>query len=477
MLLLAFLLITVDAAQVKDERYWGQIQAQADALEFEAFQGKNFSNRELYFGPAETIRAHRYVEQSKKWVKQIGKPPADSVDADDSGIDTFMLEWLVSQHLLAAVELAPKESSVWISAAGVAATALAKLEDEAQEFSLDKVSNLLKVGCSLASSEKKFGASMKSFSKVVQGLGGDLARHFGNMHTRMKPGKCGTMRSQRSGNSPLPTHRFILENPSSYNSKCSADQSQRGSGACLPQLQYTQHQLWPTRIATTRIEIPDDPGFHERLSQMAIKRYLSFMEQAKARGNMRLEDINNAFFSAQSKSGDDQDGRGMNFWPELYKSKEYKLLRKVLMASAIDQALHIGRDITREELENTANLVLWAAVYTTGTPHLSHVHESSAISGTYYSNTPSGVSPIVFMDPRGGQPMHIDAIFPETEPDAPFHHQTNFFPKAGDMVLFPSWLPHRVPPNPMEESNINPRVTWAFNLEVGSNGWMRSTHQ
>lgn len=53
--------------------------------------------------------------------------------------------------------------------------------------------------------------------------------------------------------------------------------------------------------------------------------------------------------------------------------------------------------------------------------------------------------------------------------------QTTFFPKPGDMVLFPSWLPYRVPPNPSKVSNTNPRVTWAFNL--GSNGWARSTHQ
>ena len=31
-------------------------------------------------------------------------------DADGSGVDTFMFEWLISQHLLTAVELAPKDS-------------------------------------------------------------------------------------------------------------------------------------------------------------------------------------------------------------------------------------------------------------------------------------------------------------------------------------------------------------------------------
>ena len=80
--------------------------------------------------------------------------------------------------------------------------------------------------------------------------------------------------------------------------------------------------------------------------------------------------------------------------------------------------------------------------------------------------------------------MHIDTIQPEYEPEAPFLRQYSFFPKrghtspqnptactcfravsppcpaehrcspdhdcaaAGDVVMFPSWLPHRVPPHP-----------------------------
>ena len=292
----------------------------------------------------------------------------------------------------------------------------------------------------------------------------------------MLKGNCGRGEMGR-GETAMPVHRFSLQNPSPYNSKCSADQTMRGDGPCLPQLQLTHHELWPTRIATSRIEIPGMPDFHKRLSEMAIKKNTEFTKMAQRNGRQRLEDINNAFFSAQDKS--ERPGqRGMQFWPELYNSKEYKLLLKVLKNAAVDQAMKIGKYRTdRDKLMRESSMVLWAAVYTTHTPHLTHVHESSALSGTYYSNAPYGVSPIVFMDPRGGQPMHIDAIFPETEPEAPFHHQTTFFPNAGDLVLFPSWLPHRVPPNPSAESNTNPRVTWAFNLEVGSNGWIGSTHQ
>ena len=156
------------------------------------------------------------------------------------------------------------------------------------------------------------------------------------------------------------------------------------------------------------------------------------------------------------------------------------------------------------------SLVVWAAVYTADTPHLTHVHESSVVSGSYYSQVPthqinlavsdavqqapSGTAPIVFMDPRGGQPMHNDAIQvsyssgynnaavesvsilqPETEPEAPFVHSTTFFPTTGDIVIFPSYLPHRVPPAPKSKS-LEPRVSWAFNLEGGDFAWLSITH-
>jgi len=122
------------------------------------------------------------------------------------------------------------------------------------------------------------------------------------------------------------------------------------------------------------------PEFHKRLSEIAIKRYLAFAQQPQAQGRQRLEDINNSFFSAQDKS--ERPGRqGMQFWPELYNSKEYKLLLKVLKNAAVDQAVKIGKYRgSREQLMKESSMVLWAAVYTTHTPHLTHVHESSAVS-------------------------------------------------------------------------------------------------
>merc|ERR1712196_89621 len=104
-------------AQQKDEKYWFAQQAKADAHEVDTFRGKDFNNREHYFKPTEIRRAHRYIQHSKKWLNEINKATTqaankdeDNDDADGSGADTFMYEWLVSQQLLAALEFAPEEA-------------------------------------------------------------------------------------------------------------------------------------------------------------------------------------------------------------------------------------------------------------------------------------------------------------------------------------------------------------------------------
>merc|ERR1712166_747090 len=57
----------------------------------------------------------------------------------------------------------------------------------------------------------------------------------------------------------------------------------------------------------------------------------------------------------------------------------------------------------------------------------------------------------------------------ELEPLAPFHQRVHFAPRSGDMVLFPSYLPHRISKH--ESPPKGERVAWAFNLEGGVDTW------
>lgn len=78
-------------------------------------------------------------------------------------------------------------------------------------------------------------------------------------------------------------------------------------------------------------------------------------------------------------------------------------------------------------------LFAWASVHPPGSHHPAHHHVNSAISGVLYIDVPAGSGDIVFEDPRGALP--------------PFGKSLHLTPTAGDLILFPGYVMHRVEPS------------------------------
>jgi uncharacterized protein (TIGR02466 family) len=102
----------------------------------------------------------------------------------------------------------------------------------------------------------------------------------------------------------------------------------------------------------------------------------------------------------------------------------------------------------------------WANVMRAGAVHSLHLHPSSFISGTYYLEVPKDAGRLKFEDPRLG--LHMAA--PPRRADAPVQVQpfVSLPARAGDLVLFESWLRHEVPAADFEGE----RVSISFNY-----GW------
>jgi len=207
---------------------------------------------------------------------------------------------------------------------------------------------------------------------------------------------------------------------------------------------------------------------------------------------------------------------------------EYFKLQQIAWDACVEHAMRSGKwryqghgatGADRDWFKQNTRLSIWAAVYTDGTFHNPHQHEDSICSGVFYSKAENGSSPIIFSDPRGANIFSIaqqnvsaaacfsvlrpcalslraDATkFPSApqvaqalikdhedtkaklatsaEPGAPFYHQYSFFPKSGDMILFPSYLVHRVLPNPSPKAEAS-RIAFAFNLFGEFDCWARS---
>ena len=92
----------------------------------------------------------------------------------------------------------------------------------------------------------------------------------------------------------------------------------------------------------------------------------------------------------------------------------------------------------------------WANQMGRGSYHTLHLHPLSLISGVYYVTTPDAASPFKIEDPR--MPLFMNS------PARP--HYLKIKPKAGDLILFESWLRHEVPPNRAKEKRLSVSFNW-----------------
>jgi len=96
---------------------------------------------------------------------------------------------------------------------------------------------------------------------------------------------------------------------------------------------------------------------------------------------------------------------------------------------------------------------LWVNLLKPGGIHSGHVHPGSAISGTLYVELPPGASALRFEAPHLTQMMAA----PPLKPSAPQSRQrfVSIAPRAGDVLLWESWLRHEVPRNAARRERLS----------------------
>ncbi len=102
---------------------------------------------------------------------------------------------------------------------------------------------------------------------------------------------------------------------------------------------------------------------------------------------------------------------------------------------------------------------MWVNVLDTGGRQAMHNHANSFISGVVYLTPTHADSCTVFMKSPGGTDFAFRNDHARSTP-GPYHADKWVSPQPapGDLLLFPSYLMHAVPPNPGQR-----RITMAFN--------------
>jgi uncharacterized protein (TIGR02466 family) len=117
-------------------------------------------------------------------------------------------------------------------------------------------------------------------------------------------------------------------------------------------------------------------------------------------------------------------------------------------AAAFAGALHL--ELGRRKLKLDS---IWINVLEPGGAHSGHIHPHSVLSGTYYVDVPAGASALKLEDPR--LPLMMAA--PARADDAPEAERTFVYvePKAGELLMWESFLRHEVPANAARRARIS----------------------
>ena len=192
---------------------------------------------------------------------------------------------------------------------------------------------------------------------------------------------------------------------------------------------------------------------------------------------MTKNELNNAFFADQDSEIFDPDDhpRPSSAFKGVAAVKKLWALQHRF---GVEHAIRSGGARPQVPSDFVRNVMFpWCAAYAHGTGHPPHVHEDSIVSGVFYAKARHGSSPIILSDPRGGGHRATAGMRSKTYmPEPPFHHQYYFFPKAGDLLLFPSFMVHEVP----EQLNLEldtfsqSRIVFPFNLYGDLESWSRT---
>ena len=127
----------------------------------------------------------------------------------------------------------------------------------------------------------------------------------------------------------------------------------------------------------------------------------------------------------------------------------------------VDELLKMQREIFQEEWLEGESIIgnMWANINPPGSMNRAHIHPNSLWSGVYYIKAPQNSGQLKIEDPRSvalmSRPRQKDVPKPER-----LWREHSYDPKAGRLIMFPSWLNHCVDPN----NSNDIRISVSFNF-------------
>jgi uncharacterized protein (TIGR02466 family) len=154
---------------------------------------------------------------------------------------------------------------------------------------------------------------------------------------------------------------------------------------------------------------------------------------------------------------------------QILKTDECKELRNFILSNAKD----LVNDIMGYQVSGLVDVLSWVSYKNKDEHHPPHNHPNSFVSGVYYYTDVPKETPLIFGKKIGALMTYELLLHKDHKHNGEFSSDHYVYcPKKGDIVLFPSFLTHFVPPNPHPEVrtsvsfNLMPEAGWGDDLQL-----------
>ena len=171
-------------------------------------------------------------------------------------------------------------------------------------------------------------------------------------------------------------------------------------------------------------------------------------------------DLDNRLFEKEVLAWADQDKglkrTNMNGWHSTTNMHQIPVFKPL-----VDELFKMQNEVFQEEwLESEPHMGnMWANINPPGGMNRAHIHPNSLWSGVYYVKASENSGQLKIEDPRSVALM-VRPRMKQGKPPRRLWREDNYEPKAGRLIMFPSWLNHCVDTN--ESNDI--RISVSFNF-------------
>lgn len=161
-----------------------------------------------------------------------------------------------------------------------------------------------------------------------------------------------------------------------------------------------------------------------------------------------------SFIKTQHPEGIDKSNPGCWRWNNPCTNIDWLMEGIVdLLDSAVELYSQEDKTFAHRQRLKLVNVDYWTNINQPYSRNAMHSHKPAQFSVCYYLQA-EGTGAIVFTNPAN--------IMAECNPGSPFIRDYRIEPKDGDLLLWPSWMPHEVETNFSDKERIN----LAFDLKV-----------